>query len=42
MRSSGNNPMTSIIHIDEFVIGGREKDKVVEFIIQIKSGYHCG
>jgi hypothetical protein len=28
MESSGNNPMTGIVHVDEFVLGGREKDKV--------------
>lgn len=28
MKSSGNNPMESIVHVDEFVIGGKEKGKV--------------
>ena len=28
MESSGNNPMTGIVHVDEFVIGGREKGKI--------------
>ena len=28
MQSSGNRPMTGIVHVDEFVLGGREKDKV--------------
>ena len=28
MESSGNNPMTGIVHVDEFVLGGREKNKV--------------
>ena len=28
MKSSGNNPMEGIVHVDEFVIGGKEKDKV--------------
>lgn len=28
MESSGNSPMTGIVHVDEFVLGGREKDKV--------------
>lgn len=28
MESSGNNPMTGIVPVDEFVLGGREKDKV--------------
>ena len=28
MQSSGNCPMTGIVHVDEFVLGGREKDKV--------------
>lgn len=28
MESSGNHPMDGIVHVDEFVLGGREKDKV--------------
>lgn len=28
MESSGNNPMQGNVHIDEFVLGGREKKKV--------------
>jgi transposase-like protein len=28
MKSSGNNPMKGIVHVDEFVIGGKEKGKV--------------
>ncbi len=28
MKSSGNNPMDGIVHVDEFVIGGQEKGKV--------------
>ena len=28
MQSSGNSPMTGIVHVDEFVLGGQEKDKV--------------
>jgi hypothetical protein len=32
MESSGNSPMTGIVHVDEFVLGGREKDKVGEVI----------
>jgi len=28
MKSSENYPMNGIIHIDEFVVGGREKGKV--------------
>ena len=28
MESSGNSPMTGIVHVDEFVLGGREKNKV--------------
>ena len=28
MESSRNNPMKGIVHVDEFVLGGREKDKV--------------
>lgn len=28
MRSSGNNPIEGIVHVDEFVIGGKEKGKV--------------
>jgi hypothetical protein len=28
MKSSGNNPMDGIVHVDEFVIGGMEKGKV--------------
>ena len=28
MESSGNNPMTGIVHVDEFVLGGQEKGKV--------------
>lgn len=28
MRNSGNNPITNIVHIDEFVLEGREKEKV--------------
>ncbi len=28
MKSSGNNPMEGIVHVDEFVIGGKEKGKV--------------
>ena len=28
MESSGNNPMTGIVHVDEFVLGGKEKGKV--------------
>jgi transposase-like protein len=27
MKSSENNPMDGIVHIDEFVVGGKEKDK---------------
>ncbi len=28
MQSSGNNLMTAIVHVDEFVLGGKEKEKV--------------
>jgi len=28
MKSSGNNPMDGIVHVDEFVIGGQEKGRV--------------
>ena len=28
MKSSGNNPMEGVVHVDEFVIGGKEKGKV--------------
>ena len=28
IKSSGNNPMKGIVHVDEFVIGGKEKGKV--------------
>lgn len=28
MESSGNNPMNGIVHVDEFVLGGKEKDKI--------------
>lgn len=28
MESSGNNPMKGNVHVDEFVLGGREKEKV--------------
>lgn len=28
MESSGNNHITGIVHVDEFVLGGREKDKI--------------
>jgi transposase-like protein len=28
MKSSGNNPMDGNVHIDEFVIGGKEEGKV--------------
>lgn len=28
MKSSGNHPMDGVIHIDEFVLGGKEKGKV--------------
>jgi transposase-like protein len=28
MKSSGNNPIEGIVHVDEFVIGGKEKGKV--------------
>ena len=28
MESSGNSPMTGIVHVDEFVLGGREENKV--------------
>ncbi|GAA0751612.1 hypothetical protein GCM10009433_01830 [Psychroflexus lacisalsi] len=28
MESSGNNPMDGIVHVDEFVLGGREKGKI--------------
>jgi transposase-like protein len=28
MKSSGNNPIRGIVHIDEFVIGGKEKGKI--------------
>lgn len=27
MSSSGNNPMDRVIHVDEFVLGGKEKRK---------------
>ena len=27
MASSGNNPMDGIVHVDEFVLGGREETK---------------
>lgn len=27
MKSNGNHPMEGIVHIDEFVVGGKEKDK---------------
>ena len=28
MESSGSNPMTGIVHVNEFVLGGREKNQV--------------
>ena len=28
MSSSGNNPMDGVVHVDEFVLGGKEKEKV--------------
>ena len=28
MKSSGNNPMDGEVHVDEFVLGGREKGKI--------------
>jgi len=28
MSSSGNNPMYGEVHVDEFVLGGREKGKI--------------
>jgi hypothetical protein len=28
MKSSGNHPINGNVHIDEFVIGGKEKGKV--------------
>lgn len=28
MESSGNNPMQGNVHVDEFVLGGKEKEKV--------------
>ena len=28
MESSGNNPMEGEVHVDEFVLGGREKDRI--------------
>ena len=28
MESSGSNPMTGIVHVDEFFLGGREKNQV--------------
>ena len=28
MESSGNNPMQGNVHVDEFVLGGREKEKI--------------
>lgn len=28
LESSENNPMTGIVHVDEFVLGGREKGKI--------------
>lgn len=28
MQSSGNHPMDGIVHVDEFVLGGREKDTI--------------
>lgn len=28
MKSSGNHPMKGSVHIDKFVIGGKEKGKV--------------
>jgi transposase-like protein len=28
MESGGNNPMQGNVHVDEFVLGGREKEKV--------------
>ena len=28
MSSSGNNPMNGEVHVDEFVLGGREKDEI--------------
>ena len=28
MGSRGNNPMTGIVHVDEYVLGGYEKEKV--------------
>jgi hypothetical protein len=28
MKSSGNNPMDGIVHVDEFVVGGKEEGKV--------------
>ena len=27
MKSSGNEPMTGIVHVDEFVVGGKENMK---------------
>ena len=28
MKSSGNNPMDGTVHVDEFVLGGREKEQI--------------
>jgi transposase-like protein len=28
MKSSGNHPMEGVVHIDEFVVGGKEKGKI--------------
>ena len=27
MKSSGNNPIDGIVHVDEFVVGGHEESK---------------
>ncbi len=38
MKSSEDYPMDETVHIDEFVVGGREKGRVGEVIIVRKRG----
>lgn len=42
MSSSGNNPMDGNVHVDEFVIGGKEKGKARRsyYTKKEKGGHH--
>ncbi len=42
MSSSRNNPMDGVVHLDEFVLGGREEKKLLEATMLRKIGrYSC-